>query len=647
MCGRLFGLTPAEDPTLVYVTLNVGFESGIPDDWMVRGTRTAVTNETAHGAGASVRIGTAEGVNWNVSEAAFRFTVPSNGKSLTFWVKRKSDPALSIYNKHGAWLKDSFGLTNLKTFYYDSYNDTNWQQMTADLTTYAGQSVILVVAQHDSSSNYHSWTYLDDVTVLLEGVADPTISPKSGAYVGKQTIKMHCDTLGVSITYTLDGSTPTASSTLYVGPFELIDSVTVKAIGVKTGEISSKVVSATYAIECSDGFFGAKCTEECPGGVATPCSLKGVCDDGKAGAGTCACDPGWGGPVCASPVCGDGLILGGETCEKGGSGFAACCDPVSCQLKSKSVVCRETKHQCDQAEFCPGSSDTCPPDAPLPDQTSCCVDGVCSAGTTPDCSGHEDQCNTGVCASLGSDKFKCLKDSSPHEGASCNADSDGCTVADSCSAGTCAPGSAPDCSAHNDECNIGLCVSTAGDSFECLKTPLEGEANSCDDGDECTLNDLCRIDGTCSGEPDPKCIEPVDEGSTSDVVEQPPDQESDAMETSSQEEEPSPAAEETASQSPDAREAVDLSPQPSPDAGEAADLSPQPSGGGKSGGCSQAPKSGNAPVGMFLTLLLSLLSLRTTNHEPYSALPTPPSRLRRTSRATKGKPRATSYSVRR
>ena len=84
--------------------------------------------------------------------------------------------------------------------------------------------------------------------VASNQVATPEISPNGGSDLTEaQTVTLSCETDGASIYYTLDGSTPTAESTLYSAPFQVSETTTVKAIGIKEGLTNSSVASATFS----------------------------------------------------------------------------------------------------------------------------------------------------------------------------------------------------------------------------------------------------------------------------------------------------------------------------------------------------------------------------------------------------------------
>ncbi|QKV77716.1 chitobiase/beta-hexosaminidase C-terminal domain-containing protein [Amycolatopsis sp. Hca4] len=84
-------------------------------------------------------------------------------------------------------------------------------------------------------------------------VAAPTFSPPGGTYSSAQTVTISSATSGATIRYTTDGSTPTASSTLYSGPISVPNSRTVNAIALKSGSTTSPVSSATYTIGTQAG----------------------------------------------------------------------------------------------------------------------------------------------------------------------------------------------------------------------------------------------------------------------------------------------------------------------------------------------------------------------------------------------------------
>lgn len=93
-------------------------------------------------------------------------------------------------------------------------------------------------------SNFSSIT--SAVYTILDCVVTPVISPDSGTYSTSQMINIVCNTPGAKIYYTTDGSMPTAGSSLYITPFTLPASATVKAIAIKTGVKNSTVASNSY-----------------------------------------------------------------------------------------------------------------------------------------------------------------------------------------------------------------------------------------------------------------------------------------------------------------------------------------------------------------------------------------------------------------
>lgn len=96
-------------------------------------------------------------------------------------------------------------------------------------------------------------SYTDEVTATAEKVQTdvdaPTFSPAAGTYNSNQNVTISCATSGAIIYYTIDGSTPTTSSTVYDGAIALNGegTTTIKAVAVKNGN-TSPVSEATYTI---------------------------------------------------------------------------------------------------------------------------------------------------------------------------------------------------------------------------------------------------------------------------------------------------------------------------------------------------------------------------------------------------------------
>ena len=79
--------------------------------------------------------------------------------------------------------------------------------------------------------------------------AAPTFSPGAGTYEGTVSVSLASGTAGAEIRYTLDGSDPDASATLYDGtPLAISSTTTVKAVAIAASVDPSPVAEATYTI---------------------------------------------------------------------------------------------------------------------------------------------------------------------------------------------------------------------------------------------------------------------------------------------------------------------------------------------------------------------------------------------------------------
>ncbi len=78
--------------------------------------------------------------------------------------------------------------------------------------------------------------------------ATPKVSPAAGTYTSSQSVTLSDSTTGAAIYYTTNGTTPTASSTLYSSAFTVSKSETIEAISIASGYNNSAVMSAAFTI---------------------------------------------------------------------------------------------------------------------------------------------------------------------------------------------------------------------------------------------------------------------------------------------------------------------------------------------------------------------------------------------------------------
>jgi len=123
---------------------------------------------------------------------------------------------------------------------YNSYPKT------VNIPTGTGFTVYGFVSVYKGS---YQLTAVEVVTETGEQtVATPRFSPAAGAVTAGTEVAITCATADAAIHYTIDGTEPTAASTLYTAPIVVNEAMTIKAIAVKEGMTDSAVATAEYTI---------------------------------------------------------------------------------------------------------------------------------------------------------------------------------------------------------------------------------------------------------------------------------------------------------------------------------------------------------------------------------------------------------------
>jgi streptogramin lyase len=90
---------------------------------------------------------------------------------------------------------------------------------------------------------------LSGMGTALAQAATPVITPVTGTYTKAQTVTIKDSTPGAVIYYTTNGQTPSASSPVYSGSFQVTQSTAVQAIVIANGYENSEVALAAVFVE--------------------------------------------------------------------------------------------------------------------------------------------------------------------------------------------------------------------------------------------------------------------------------------------------------------------------------------------------------------------------------------------------------------
>ena len=99
-----------------------------------------------------------------------------------------------------------------------------------------------------ASQKILTWTYTD---LSAAAAPTPTFTPAAGTYAGTQNVTIADTDTNAAIYYTINGSTPTAASTLYTAPITVSASETINAIAIDPALTNSSVATAAYVISAT------------------------------------------------------------------------------------------------------------------------------------------------------------------------------------------------------------------------------------------------------------------------------------------------------------------------------------------------------------------------------------------------------------
>jgi hypothetical protein len=126
----------------------------------------------------------------------------------------------------------------------DPMNPNTYLYTAGDVINITGDTTINAIAVLDG------WNTSEMVSATYAFRADaPLFSVAGGWYETAQTVALSTPTVGASIRYTLDGSTPSATNGMdYSGPIYINVNRSIKAYAYKVGYQNSAVITQTYAI---------------------------------------------------------------------------------------------------------------------------------------------------------------------------------------------------------------------------------------------------------------------------------------------------------------------------------------------------------------------------------------------------------------
>ncbi|MCL2435134.1 MAG: chitobiase/beta-hexosaminidase C-terminal domain-containing protein [Lentimicrobiaceae bacterium] len=227
-----------------YAARDVNDEWG---QWRVAGVVTTGDANDRSTSGRSIRFrGNTSDINDALNRVEMRFDRPNGIRTVMF------DYASYGTHQNGVINLDCSTDQGATWTNVGSVNAPSWAaggsvMQRANFTVNVPESARIRITKQSQSGTIHS-VNIDDICITdyFLSVAPVTFSHSTNTYYAPISLTMHSDTEGAIIRYTLDGSEPTETSTIYVSSLNIDTTTTVRAKAWKTGMASSGIQTATF-----------------------------------------------------------------------------------------------------------------------------------------------------------------------------------------------------------------------------------------------------------------------------------------------------------------------------------------------------------------------------------------------------------------
>ncbi|MDO5315541.1 MAG: chitobiase/beta-hexosaminidase C-terminal domain-containing protein [bacterium] len=195
--------------------------------------------------------GASEGPKYFTSGTSVRFYSKKNGEGFGNWMQISVPENTTITGVELTVSGVSYANTTKYNVDGGSDETLTWTGTTGTVSNItATTSFKFRNAYQSTSDNKQLRITKIKITYTQTGVtptcATPTFTPAAGTYTEAQDVTINCTTEGATIYYTLDGTDPTTSSSVYNSAISISTNTTVKAMATAEGYNNSAVATAVY-----------------------------------------------------------------------------------------------------------------------------------------------------------------------------------------------------------------------------------------------------------------------------------------------------------------------------------------------------------------------------------------------------------------